>query len=302
MAVGLLFSGQGAQAVGMGKSLYENFAIAKEIYDEAADTLGFDIKKISFEGPESTLTETRYCQPALFVQGYAIYKILEERGKLSDLRCATGLSLGELTALACAGVFDLATGLHLVYERGRLMQEACEQTRGGMASLIGGSRELAEGLAVQYDLDISNYNCPGQIVIAGPMERVEKVATEAKAAGFKMGIMLKVAGAYHSRLMQSASDAFAAVLKDIPFSTPNIDVFTNVTGENISDPQAIKDALVKQIVSAVRFEECLQNAYATGVNTFYECGSGAILSGLARRTDKGIQVVQAAEAEQINSL
>lgn len=302
MAVGLLFSGQGAQTVGMGKSLYETFPVAKAIYDEAADTLGFNIRQISFEGPEATLTETRYCQPALFVQGYAIYKVLQDLGKLENLNSATGLSLGELTALACADVFDLKTGLHLVYERGRLMQEACDQTSGGMASLIGGSRELAETLATKHDLDISNYNCPGQIVVAGPIERVEQAAAEAKGAGFKMGIMLKVAGAYHSRLMQSASDAFKEILAPVEFSSPKISVFTNVTGKEVTEPQEIKDALVKQIVSAVRFEECLQNAASQGVEHFYECGSGAVLSGLARRTDKSIKVIQAAEAEHINSL
>jgi len=167
MSTALLFSGQGAQVVGMGKSLYEGSPVAKDLYDRAARILPFDLREVCFNGPAETLTETRVCQPALYVQGYAIAEILRERGKLSDLKACLGLSLGELTAYAFAGVWDFETGLRIVAERGRLMQQACEATKGGMAAVIGGSREDIAKLCAAFDIQAANFNCPGQVVISG---------------------------------------------------------------------------------------------------------------------------------------
>lgn len=291
MAIGLLFSGQGAQKVGMGSSLYQNSATVRALYDEANATLGYDFKKVCFEGPDSELTQTKVCQPALYVQGYAIYKILEEAGKLQDLTCALGLSLGELTALAVAGAVDFATGLKVVAERGRLMQMACDATKGGMASLIGGSPEAVETLCKEFDLDISNRNCPGQIVVSGEQGKINALVEKAKGMGvFKMVIPLKVAGAYHSRLMKLASESFENFLKEIPFKTPAIPVYTNVTGKQVSDPEEIKQMLVKQVVSTVRWEDCVRSAMATGTTSFYECGPGGILTGMGKRIDKALQI------------
>ena len=291
MAIGLLFSGQGAQKVGMGSSLYQNSATVRALYDEANATLGYDFKKVCFEGPDSELTQTKVCQPALYVQGYAIYKILEEAGKLQYLTCALGLSLGELTALAVAGAVDFATGLKVVAERGRLMQMACDATKGGMASLIGGSPEAVETLCKEFDLDISNRNCPGQIVVSGEQGKINALVEKAKGMGvFKMVIPLKVAGAYHSRLMKLASESFENFLKEIPFKTPAIPVYTNVTGKQVSDPEEIKQMLVKQVVSTVRWEDCVRSAMATGTTSFYECGPGGILTGMGKRIDKALQI------------
>lgn len=167
MATGLLFSGQGAQSVGMGLSLYENSDIARAIFDEANEVLGWDLKNLCFEGEVEALTETKVCQPALYVQGFAIYCILKERGHLSDLKAACGLSLGELTALAAAGVYDFSTGLRLVAERGRLMQLACDTTKGGMAAVIGGTQEEVQIFCDEFGIEIANLNCPGQIVVSG---------------------------------------------------------------------------------------------------------------------------------------
>ncbi len=290
-----MFSGQGAQRVGMGRSFYENSPLARALYDEADAVLGYGLTKISFEGPEEALTQTRVCQPALYVAGYAAYRLLEEHGKLAECRAALGLSLGELTALAAAGVFDFATGLRLVAARANLMQEACEKTRGGMAALIGGDRAMVQAFCAEQDVDMANLNSPGQIVISGESEKIDKAVGLAKERGFKMAVPLKVAGAYHSRLMAGASAAYADVLRDVPLHAPKWTVFTNVTGQPVQEPAAIKDALVKQIVSPVNWEDCQRGAAALGIMEFYECGPGAVLAGFAKRMDKTWVVKAAAE-------
>lgn len=301
MATGILFSGQGAQTVGMGRSLYDNSEIAKALYDEANEVLGWDLKSICFDGPDETLTETRVCQPALYVQGYAIFSILKARGKLNDLKAACGLSLGELTALAAAGVYDFATGLRLVAERGRLMQLACDATKGGMAAVIGGKPEDVQTFCDEFDIEIANLNCPGQIVISGDNEKILEAVAASKGR-FKLCKPLNVAGAYHSRLMQSARDAFAEFIKDFDFKAPELVCYTNVTGQQISDPQAIKDALVSQVVSSVRFEDDLRNMAAdNGISEFFECGPGKVLTGFAKRIDKSLVVTPMSEFSEIPS-
>jgi [acyl-carrier-protein] S-malonyltransferase len=299
MATGLLFSGQGAQTVGMGRSLYEGSSIAKALYDEANEILGWDLKKLCFEGPEEALTETKICQPALYVQGYVLFSILKANGKLNDLKAACGLSLGELTALAAAGVYDFATGLRLVAERGRLMQLACDATKGGMAAVIGGTPEDVQTFCDEFDIEIANLNCPGQIVISGENTKVLEAVAASKGR-FKLCKPLNVAGAYHSRLMISARDAFAEFIKDFDFKVPELVVYTNVTGGQVRDPQAIKAALVSQVVSSVRFEDNLRNMAAdNGLSEFYECGPGRVLAGFAKRIDRDLQVTSMSEFEEI---
>jgi [acyl-carrier-protein] S-malonyltransferase len=299
MAKGILFSGQGAQTVGMGHSLYENSKTARALYEEANEVLGWDLKSICFDGPDETLTETKVCQPALYVQGYALFSILKERGKLSELKAACGLSLGELTALAAAGVYDFATGLRLVAERGRLMQLACDATKGGMAAVIGGTPKDVQTFCDEFDIEIANLNCPGQIVISGDNAKVIEAVAASKGR-FKLCKPLNVAGAYHSRLMQSARDAFAEFIKDFDFKAPEIVCYTNVTGGQVSDPEAIKEALVSQVVSSVRFEENLRNMAADNVlNEFYECGPGKVLAGFAKRIDRSLVVTPMSEFEEV---
>jgi [acyl-carrier-protein] S-malonyltransferase len=299
MAKGILFSGQGAQAVGMGRSLYENSKTARAFYEEANEVLGWDLKSICFDGPDETLTETKVCQPALYVQGYALFSILKERGKLNELKAACGLSLGELTALAAAGVYDFATGLRLVAERGRLMQLACDATKGGMAAVIGGTPEDVQIFCNEFDIEIANLNCPGQIVISGDNAKVIEAVAASKGR-FKLCKPLNVAGAYHSCLMNSARDAFAEFIKDFDFKAPEIVCYTNVTGGQISDPEAIKEALVSQIVSSVRFEDNLRNMAAdNGINEFHECGPGKVLAGFAKRIDRSLVVTPMSEFEEV---
>ena len=295
MATALIFSGQGAQKVGMGKSLYENSATARALYDEANRVLGWDLAKICFEGPDAELTQTKVCQVALFVHGMAVHAILKEQGKLDGVRFAFGLSLGEVTALTVAGVFDFATGLQVVAERGRLMQIACESTTGGMAAILGEERQTIYDLCAAFDIEAANFNAPGQIIVSGEKSKVDAAVAAAKDRGIKKVIPLNVAGAYHSRLMEPARAAFATYLQGVTFNAPQLTVFTNTTGLAVSEPVAIREALVKQIVSSVLWEDCMRSAVAAGVTSFLELGPGGVLAGLAKRTDKAWSVKSLAE-------
>jgi [acyl-carrier-protein] S-malonyltransferase len=303
MALAFLFAGQGAQKVGMGKSLSEQSPAARALYAEANQVLGWDLAKVSFEGPETELTQTKVCQPALFVHGLALVAALREQGKIpaGEPAFALGLSLGEVTAYCAAGVFDFATGLRVVAERGRLMQQACEQTTGGMAAIIGEERAAVAAVCAEFDVEAANFNAPGQIVISGEKSRIEAAVAGAKARGMKKVIPLVVAGAYHSRLMEPARAAFATYLDGIAFAAPKFGVFTNTTGQALGDPAAIKAALVRQVVSSVLWEDCTRSAAAAGATLFWELGPGGVLAGLARRTEKSWVVKSFAEFADVTA-
>jgi [acyl-carrier-protein] S-malonyltransferase len=286
MALALLFSGQGAQKVGMGKSLYDNSPAARALYDEADRVLGWSLTKICFEGPDTELTQTKVCQPALFVHGMSVMAALKEQGKLPEPSFALGLSLGEITAYTAAGVFDFSTGLKVVAERGRLMQVACERSLGGMAAVVGQERSEVADLCKEYDIEAANFNAPGQIIVSGDKAKVEAAVAGGKAKGWKKVMTLNVAGAYHSRLMEPARAEFAKFLEGITFKAPRFTVFTNTTGKAISEPAALRQALVKQVVSSVLWEDCMRSAAAAGATEFMELGIGGVLVGLARRIEK----------------
>ncbi len=303
MSVGLLFSGQGAQSVGMGKSLCDNSAAARTVYESADKALGWSISELSFNGPNEALTQTKVCQPALFVQGMAIVAALEETGRLPQVGTALGLSLGELTALTYAGAFSFADGLRTVAERGRLMQLACEATVGTMVSLIGGSVEQVKELCAAHDVDMANLNCPGQIVISGDKDKCLKAAEAAKASGlFKMVVPLNVAGAYHSRLMQGAADEFAKFLTTVQIKAPRIPVFSNVTGSAHTSPDSIRENLVKQVTSSVLWEDDMRAAAALGIGEYIECGPGKVLNGMAKRIDRALKVQSVSEWAELEAL
>ncbi len=295
MSHALIFAGQGAQKVGMGKSLYDGSAAARALYDEANSVLGWDLKKVSFEGPDAELTQTKVCQPALFVHGLAIVAALKEQGKLPPVKFAMGLSLGEVTALTAAGVFDFATGLKVVAERGRLMQVACEKSVGGMAAIIGEERARVAELCAEFGIEAANFNAPGQIIVSGEKAKVDALVAAAKDKGLKRVMALNVAGAYHSRLMEPARAAFASFLAGITFNRPQFTVLSNTTGQVVSEPAQIREALVKQVVSSVLWEDCMRNCAAAGATEFWECGPGGVLAGLARRTEKAWVVKSFAE-------
>lgn len=287
----------------MGASLCDGSVAARALYDQANQLLGWDLRSVSFTGPDTELTQTKVCQPALFTHGLATLAALRDAGKLpaGEPAMALGLSLGELTAYCAAGVFDFATGLRIVAERGRLMQEACEATSGSMAAVIGEERGRVAELCRDFDVEAANFNAPGQIIISGEKTRIAAAVAGAKERGMKKVMPLNVAGAYHSRLMEPARAAFAAFLAPIPFAAPRFTVFTNTTGAAISDPAAIKAALVSQVVSSVRWEDCMRAAAAAGATEFWELGPGAVLAGLARRTEKTWAVRSFAEFADVKA-
>ncbi len=287
----------------MGASLCDGSAAARALYDQANQLLGWNLRSVSSTGPDTELTQTKVCQPALFTHGLATLAALREAGKVpaGEPAMALGLSLGELTACCAAGVFDFATGLRIVAERGRLMQEACEATSGSMAAVIGEERGRVAELCRDFEVEAANFNAPGQIIISGEKMRIAAAVAGAKERGMKKVMPLNVAGAYHSRLMEPARAAFAAFLAPIPFAAPRFTVFTNTTGAAISDPAAIKAALTSQVVSSVLWEDCMRAASAAGATEFWELGPGGVLAGLARRTEKMWAVRSFAEFTDVSA-
>src|SRR5690348_14264583 len=241
--IALLFAGQGAQTVGMGRDLAEQFPSAAGLFQEADDILGRKLTDITWGGPIEDLTRTSNCQPALFVHGLACLLILRELAGNFQIGGAAGLSLGEMTAHAAAAAFNFENGLKLVQRRGELMDEACDKTTGGMAALIGAEENVVRQLAADEDVDIANINAPGQIVISGELAKVEAAVGVAKEYGIRRATMLNVAGAYHSRLMESAYEKLGAVLEDVPMQRPSFPVISNVTGDEAKNPIEIRRTL-----------------------------------------------------------
>src|SRR5216110_437879 len=234
--VALLFAGQGAQTVGMGRDLVEQFPTAAELIQNADDVLGRKLSEVAWNGPIEDLTKTSNCQPALFVHGLACFSILRELAGDFPVGGAAGLSLGEMTAHAAAGTFDFENGLKLVQKRGSFMDEACGATTGGMAAMIGADENSVRKLAADEDVDVANINSPGQIVISGELAKVEAAVAVAKEHGIRRATMLNVAGAYHSRLMESAYKKLGAVLEDVPMESARFPVISNVTGMEVTTP------------------------------------------------------------------
>jgi [acyl-carrier-protein] S-malonyltransferase len=280
----LLFSGQGAQKVGMGADLAEKSAAARALYDEADKTLGWSLSEASFKGPEGKLTETRVCQPALYLHGLAVLAGYQDwAGKPLRFDAAAGLSLGEYTAHAAAGSFSFATGLHLVAERGRLMQEACESTSGTMITLLGATTEQAREIAAACDVDVANLNCPGQVVLSGAKEKMTGVDAAAKERGVRKVIPLKVAGAYHSRLMSSAATGLKPFLDQAAINEPRVPVVANFSAESVASPAQIRLALEAQVCGSVNWEDSIRRLLAVGISQFIECGPSAVIAGLIKR-------------------
>jgi [acyl-carrier-protein] S-malonyltransferase len=279
----LLFSGQGAQHVGMGRDLWEIPEIAA-LYARADEILGFPFSKICFEGPEERLTDTDVCQPALYVHGYALLTLARKELPGFRFDATAGLSLGEYTAHAAAGTFDFETGLRLVHQRGALMQEACKATEGGMLTLLGADEPTAQAIAEASGLDVANYNCPGQIVLSGAKANIPKAQEVAKEKGVRRALPLNVAGAYHSRLMASAEKAMEPLLAQAEIKKPSVPVPANFSGAFAEDPAEIRSLLSRQITGSVRWESDLRALLASGVTQFVEFGPGAVLAGLLKRT------------------
>jgi [acyl-carrier-protein] S-malonyltransferase len=286
----LLFSGQGAQKVGMGADLFELSPSARALYQLADTRLGWPLSDYSFRGPEEILTETRVCQPALYAHGLAILAAFEDHtGRPLRFEAAAGLSLGEYTAHAAAGSFTFQTGLTLVAERGRLMQEACNATVGAMITLLGATPEQAREIAALCGVDLANLNCPGQIVLSGGRKEMEGVAAAAKEKGIRKVIPLNVAGAYHSRLMASAATDLAPHLRTADIAAPRVPVVANFSAAVPETPDQIRSALEEQVCGSVRWEESILRLIAMGFTDFVECGPGGVIAGLLRRIDRNVK-------------
>lgn len=281
----LLFAGQGAQNVGMGRDLAGEFATARQLFEHADSTLGYDLSRICFEGPDAELTRTENAQPGIYLVGWVAFQLLKERVPSLRFEATAGLSLGEFTALAAAGVFSFEDGLRVVRERGRFMQEACEQSRGGMAAIIGldeaATREVCEATGTQP----ANLNCPGQIVISGESSGIEKACALAKERGARRALPLPVAGAYHSPLMAGAQPRLRASLESVPIHQPSVPVISNVTAQPHGAPSDIHARLVEQVTAAVRWEESIRYLLSGGCRRFIELGPGSALSGFVKRID-----------------
>ena len=287
----LLFAGQGAQKVGMGRDLADAFPSVKALIDQADRVLGFPLSQVMFEGPIEELTKTSRCQPALFVHGLAVLTALKERLPSLDIAACAGLSLGEFTAHAAAGTFDFETGLRLVHQRGTFMEEACEQTRGSMAAMIGGEESAVRELANECDVDVANFNAPGQIVLSGSIEGIKAAVAGAKAKGIMKAVELTVAGAYHSRLMKTAQDKLAAVLKETVIQMPRVPVVSNFEADVVTSDIVIRNTLERQVTGSVRWSESMKLLVSQGHNLFLELGPGGVLAGLMKRTDKTAKVI-----------
>ncbi len=286
----LLFSGQGAQKVGMGKDFHEASATARALFELADEVLGFPLSTTMFEGPEEELTRTSRCQPALYLHGLVALALLKERvGGLNPV-AAAGLSLGEFTAHSAAGTFSFEDGLKLVARRGLFMEEACQATQGAMAALIGGEEEAVKALAAECAVDVANFNAPGQIVLSGTVEGIDAAVEKARDHGIRRAIKLNVAGAYHSRLMQSAQDQLAAELAGVSMQPPGIPVVCNFGASVVSDPAAIRSMLEKQVTGSVRWTESIRLLCEMGHRTFVELGPGKVLAGLVGKIDKDATV------------
>ncbi len=288
----LLFSGQGAQKIGMGADLAENSVSAQALYQRADDRLGWPLSEYSFRGPEATLTETRVCQPALYTHGLAILAAFEDVAKRPlRFEAAAGLSLGEYTAHAAAGTFTFETGLHLVEKRGALMQEACNATTGTMITLLGATPEQAQEIAAACNVDVANLNCPGQVVLSGGVKEMEGVAPLAKEKGIRKVIPLKVAGAYHSRLMASAATGLAPYLQAAQLQASRVPVVANYTTKVAEGADEILNALDAQVCGTVRWTESIQTLIGLGFTDFVECGPGAVIAGLLKRIDPNVTCI-----------
>jgi [acyl-carrier-protein] S-malonyltransferase len=297
----LLFAGQGAQTVGMGKDLAAGSPTAQAWFDRANAALGYDLSAVCFNGPDAELTKTENAQPGIFLVSWVCFELLKERVPGLKFEATAGLSLGEFTALTAAGAMSFEDGLQVVRQRGRFMQEACDVTQGGMAAVIGLEETPTREVCAEAGVVLANLNCPGQLVISGESEKILKAVDRAKAKGAKRAIPLPVAGAYHSPLMASAQPKLQAELGKAKLSSPTVPVISNVNAQPHGSPTEISARLVEQVTSSVRWEESMRYLLAQGFTRFIELGPGTALSGFMRRINKEAQMLNVADAGSLES-
>lgn len=288
--VALMFPGQGSQDIGMGKDFYDEYSEVRALFEKANELLGKDITDLMLNGPIQPLTETENAQPALLLNSIAIFQQLEKEGVQPV--AAIGHSLGEYSALTAAGAISLEEALPLVQTRGRLMEEAFPKGQGTMAAVLGlTAEEIEQGLEEIEDetVDMANLNCPGQIVISGTKAGIEKATEILKDKGAKRVLPLNVSGPFHSRLMKPANEKFAAYLNQVDIQPANIPVYANVSASPVESSEEIKELLIKQLYSPVRFEESIRNMMEDDIDAFVEVGNGKVLTGLVRKIDRSVK-------------
>jgi len=297
----LLFSGQGAQSVGMGKDLAAEFPAAAALFEKADAILGYPLSRIAFEGPTEELTKTSVCQPALYVHGLACLAALKEKFPALEFHATAGLSLGEFTAHAAAGTFDFETGLRLVDKRARSMQTACEASTGGMAAIIGGEEDRVRELAAAADVDVANINAPGQIVLSGEASKIIVAVSLAKEYSARKAVELTVAGAFHSRLMEPAYQSLSAALAETHMIEPRVPVVCNVDAIEVRDPQTIRRTLADQVTGSVCWSQSVEYLIdKLHIEQFIELGPGGVIAGLVGRIRKGTPITSVSNVASLD--
>ena len=288
--IAFLFPGQGSQYVGMGKQFHDAYPVAREAYEQASDILGWDLARLSFEGPKSELTLTCHTQPAILVHSHIACTLLRESGFSPSL--ALGHSLGEYSALLAAGAIDFRAGVELVKKRGRFMHEAVPERGGAMAALLGMEREAAEAICGEVEgvVEVANYNAPGQYVLSGDKDAVESAARLATDRGARKAVMLPVGAPFHCSLLSEAAERMSEVLDEAEIGDPSIPVYANVTARPVREGKQVRELLKRQIRSAVRWEDAVRAAGEEQPDVMVELGPGKVLSGLNKRILKDIPV------------
>ncbi len=279
----LLFAGQGAQCVGMGRDMAEGSPLARTLFERANEALGYDLARICFEGPEAELTRTGNAQPGIYLVGWIAFQLLRDRVPDLEFHATAGLSLGEFTALAAAGALDFEDGLRLTRSRGIFMQEACEDTPGAMAAVLGLDEAATRQICEETGIELANLNCPGQLVISGTADGVARACELARERGARRAVPLQVAGAYHSRLMASAQPKLEAELSRVVVRASRIPVIANVSAEPHGEPGSIRELLVRQVCASVLWEASIRHLVAKGFTRFIELGPGKALTGFLKR-------------------
>lgn len=297
-----VFPGQGSQSVGMAKDAYEASEAAKKIFRQADERLGFSLSTLIFEGPDTELKQTSNTQPALLTASTALYEVFKASGIKPDF--VAGHSLGEYSALVAADVLSFADAVELVRSRGLFMEEAVPGGQGGMAAVLGADRSLLSSLCSEITaggqtVELANVNCPGQIVVSGTKEGVAQVAERVKEAGGKRAIVLEVSGPFHSSMMRGAANKLAAKLEGVDFARASVPVVANVTASPVQDGAEIRSLLVEQVYSPVLWEDSVAWLIAQGVDTFVEFGPGSVLTGLIKKIDKTLTLINVSDMEML---
>jgi [acyl-carrier-protein] S-malonyltransferase len=298
----LLFAGQGAQVVGMGRDFAGQMPAAKAWFEKANNALGYDLASTCFNGPDAELTRTEHAQPGIYLVSWVAFQLLRTRVPSLQFGATAGLSLGEFTALAVAGAMGFEDGLKVVRQRGRFMQEACNVTRGAMAAVIGLEEAPTREVCAEAGVVLANLNCPGQLVISGEEDRILKAMDLAKARGAKRAIPLPVAGAYHSPLMASAQPKLQAELDAVQIQPPTVPVISNVSATPHSSAEDIRSRMVEQVTSSVLWEASMRHLLAQGFTRFIELGPGTALSGFMKRIDKSAQMLNVADLASLETV